>query len=229
MSMISRTNLAEQVRDALATKIVRGDIAPGERLVEQSLAKEFGTSQTPIREALRLLEAARLVESIPHRGTRVRRISDRELLESHVTRGILEQGAARTAAAVFARSPHKLEELRDATTAALAACIDCNAVGAAQENRKFHALIVEACGNRTLFEQWQSLDIENRGLMSTARTSLDAVGFMKQHWPIIEALSDGDGETAGRLLLEHALHFLRIHDVTPEDWAGESISETVSD
>jgi DNA-binding GntR family transcriptional regulator len=58
---IARTVLREQVRDVLLERILRGDLEPGERLVETRLARELGTSQAPVREALRDLELLRLV------------------------------------------------------------------------------------------------------------------------------------------------------------------------
>jgi len=224
MNTIARVNLAERVRDVLTAKIARGDIAPGERLVEQTLAKEFGTSQTPIREALRLLEAVRLVETIPHRGTRVRTITDRELLESHATRGILEQGAARYAAPIFARHPERIRKLREHTEIMLTASRAGDLETAAKENRTFHTDIVTACGNRTLLDQWLALGIESRGLMSNRRVTLDTVAFTEQHWAIVDALAAGRGEEAGKLLLEHSLYFVQKHQSTPEDWAEDTIA-----
>lgn len=65
---IARTVLREQVKDVLLERILRGELEPGERLVETRLARELGTSQAPVREALRDLELMRLVESEPFRG-----------------------------------------------------------------------------------------------------------------------------------------------------------------
>ncbi len=75
-STISRTVLREQVKDVLLARIVSGELKPGERLVETRIAAELGTSQAPVREALRDLELLRLVESEPFRGARVREFGD---------------------------------------------------------------------------------------------------------------------------------------------------------
>src|SRR4051812_24212981 len=85
-----RQCMSDQIRDTLTSKIFDGRLQPGDRLVELEIAREFDTSQTPVREALRELESLRLVESAPYRGTRVRAISDREMFESYTVRGVLE-------------------------------------------------------------------------------------------------------------------------------------------
>jgi DNA-binding GntR family transcriptional regulator len=95
---IARTVLREQIKDLVLERIVSGHYAPGERLVETRLAREFGTSQAPVREALRSLELLRFVESEPFRGARVREVSVAELIEVYPVRSALEEVAAREAA-----------------------------------------------------------------------------------------------------------------------------------
>src|SRR5918996_1265401 len=98
------------------------EIEPGERLVETRLARELGTSQAPVREALRDLELLRLVESEPFRGARVRAVDDSRLLPVFPVRAVLEELAASEAA----RDPERdlsalereLEAMREAAAAA---------------------------------------------------------------------------------------------------------------
>ena len=78
MATISRTVLREQVKDVLLQRIASGELQPGERLVETRIAQELGTSQAPVREALRDLQLLRLVESEPFRGSRVRVFDEEE-------------------------------------------------------------------------------------------------------------------------------------------------------
>ena len=95
---IARTVLREQVKDVLLQRIVSGELEPGERLVETRIAQELGTSQAPVREALRDLELLRLVESEPFRGSRVRVFDEEEMIEVYPVRASLEELAARLAA-----------------------------------------------------------------------------------------------------------------------------------
>ena len=225
-SIVVKSNLAARIRDALTARVTGGQLAPGERLVELVIAREFGTSQGPVREALRMLEAVGLVESVPHKGTRVRAIGERELFESYVTRAVLEEGAARYAAAhAFARSPAAVAELRATVVAQLAAARDADMPAVARHNAAFHRRIVVASGNRTLAEAWESFGIESRGTVTLTRKAYDVVEATRQHEPIIDALAAGDGETAGRLVREHGLFFARLHDTGPESWAAQALGD----
>lgn len=82
----------------LRKRIVEGDYPQGLKLIEQDLAKEFGTSRPMLREILSDLENLGLVEKLPNRGTTVRRISSQSLLEIMEIREVLEGLAARLAA-----------------------------------------------------------------------------------------------------------------------------------
>lgn len=88
----------EFVASRLREAILRGDLAPGERLDESALAVALGVSRTPIRSALRVLAAESLVELQPHRGAVVTELSPDELGEVYLVRAILEGMAARLAA-----------------------------------------------------------------------------------------------------------------------------------
>src|SRR3954447_24299604 len=98
---VRRDCMRAQICRELVRRIVEETYRPGERLVELQVAREFNTSQAPVREALRELEALRLVESETYRGTRVREITEREMHEASLVRGVLEQAAAVGAAAAL--------------------------------------------------------------------------------------------------------------------------------
>lgn len=73
--------LAERVFHQLQDAIVRGELAPGSKITEPGLSKTYGISRGPLREAMRRLEAHRLIERVPHVGARVVQLSMKELLE----------------------------------------------------------------------------------------------------------------------------------------------------
>jgi DNA-binding GntR family transcriptional regulator len=77
-----RRVLSTWVKDAILTRILQGDLAPGSRLVETRLARQFGTSQAPVREALRDLATLGFIETEPYRGSWVRKPTKAELSES---------------------------------------------------------------------------------------------------------------------------------------------------
>ena len=94
-SAVSRRVLAEQVKDRLLQDILSGGYPPHSRIVETRVARDLGTSQAPVREALRGLEALGVIEILPFRGARVRRPTTEELLEAYAVRYELEALGAR--------------------------------------------------------------------------------------------------------------------------------------
>ncbi|HEX3448564.1 MAG TPA: GntR family transcriptional regulator [Isosphaeraceae bacterium] len=200
-----RNCLSDHIRKALAQRIIDGSLKPGERLVELKIAREFNSSQTPVREALRELESLRLIESLPYRGTRVREVSEREMAEAYAVRAALERLAAESAVTVL---KGKAVALRQSVANLLAAARAGDREGYASHDLDLHRAIVSASGNRTLLAIWESLAFETKTRLSLARRQLDLVTLAAWHETVIDALEAGDGETAGRLLKDHAESFM---------------------
>jgi DNA-binding GntR family transcriptional regulator len=201
---VQRDCMRDQIKRVLVERILDGYYRPGDRLVELQIARELKTSQGPVREALRELEALRLVESETYRGTRVRALSEHEMEHAGRVRGVLEQTAARWGAAVLQRDLGSLRAALEAIRSA-AAARDVSAYAA--HNMSFHRLIVEASGNDVLLRVWDSLMLEVRTRIGLARSAIDLTAAAETHRPIVDAFERGDGETAGRLLQEHAEFF----------------------
>jgi DNA-binding GntR family transcriptional regulator len=207
LSTISRTVLREQVKDVLLQRIVSGELQPGERLVETRIAQELGTSQAPVREALRDLELLRLVESEPFRGARVRALGDDELVEIYPVRAALEELAAKLAAERLAGDVAALEEQVEGMRAAGKR----GDVGAlTQHDILFHRLLVEASGNVPLVQCWKSLGVEGRITLSLYGTYIEPQEAAGLHDPILDAVRAGDVARAGKEARKHIEHFARI-------------------
>lgn len=204
MNVLSRTSLRTQIKKILLARILNGEYKPGDRLVEMQIAQELGTSQAPVRESLRELEALGFVESEPYRGTRVKGVTKEELTEIYPVRAALEDVAARAAAKRLAGHVEGLE-------AELAAMHREAEKGDLYEQVRhdveFHRLIVEASGNRVLQEAWKSLRIEARTLISALSTALDPYELAERHRPVLDALAAGDSERAGILIRQHVEFF----------------------
>src|SRR5262245_32363738 len=207
MSAIWSTVLREQVKDILLHRIASGDLKPGERLVETRIAAELGTSQAPVREALRDLELLRLVESEPFRGARVREFGDSELIEVYPVRAVLEELAAREAATRLDGDVGVLEREVEAMRAA-ARRGDVNAL--ARHDIAFHRLMVEAAGNTILEQTWKSLGVEGRITISLYGTYVEPEEAAELHVPILEAIRSGKPGVAGRAARKHVEAFARI-------------------
>ena len=104
--------LVDRLAATIQARVLSGEFASGSRLRQESLATEFGVSRTPVREALRKLQAAGIVQLEPRRGARVRGPSAREVREAYEVRAELEGLAAALAAARI--RDDELRRLRDA-------------------------------------------------------------------------------------------------------------------
>jgi DNA-binding GntR family transcriptional regulator len=202
---LTRTMYREQIKEALLERILNGAYPPGERIVETRVAREFGVSQGPVREALRELETLRLVVSEPFVGVRVRAVSREELGEIYPVRSGLEEVAARTAPLRLDGDVRALEREVDAMRRAADA-------GAAHEfmphDVHFHRLIVEASGNRTLTELWTSLHVEARTMITFTRFG-DLHYIAESHLPILDAIRARDPEGTAAALREHFDYYAR--------------------
>jgi DNA-binding GntR family transcriptional regulator len=207
MSVLTRTVLREQVKEVLLERILDGTYAPGDRLVETRIAQELGTSQAPVREALRELELLRFVESKPYVGARVREVLEEELAEIYPVRAAIEEVAAREAAVRLEGGVDKLvDELEAMRQAADAGDLH----GQVEADVRFHRLIVEAAGNQTLLEVWGSLRVEVRTIVTVLATGIDRHELAEMHRPILDALAARDPAEAGQAVREHVEHFGRL-------------------
>ena len=197
---LGRQSTSDRVREILMDRILDGTYQPGDRIVELEVSKELGTSQAPVREALRELQGLRLVEVRPYKGARVREVSDEEVRESFEVRSVLEEFAALRAAPRLAGD---VTALRDAVEAMRAAADprDCDAFVSA--DLAFHAAIVSAAGQGTLAHVWESVGVEVWMRVLLRRSGLDLAPVAEAHVPIVEAFERGDASEAARLLRRH--------------------------
>ena len=207
MNGISRTVLREQVKDLLLQRIASGELKPGERLVETRIAAELGTSQAPVREALRDLELLRLVESEPFKGSRVRAFGNAELVEVYPVRAVLEELAAKEATKKLAGDVSALEAEVEAMREA-ARRGDVTAL--VRHDIAFHRLVVEAAGNPILEQCWKSLGVEGRITITLYGTSIEPQEAAELHVPLLEAIRWRKPGAAGRAARKHVEAFARI-------------------
>lgn len=197
--------LAERVFHQLQDAIVRGELPPGSKITEPGLSKAYGISRGPLREAMRRLEAHRLIERVPHVGARVVKLSMKELMELFDVREALESMAARIAA----------EHMTAAEIAGLREVLAMHeqqsdlARGEAYYQREgdldFHYRIVQGSHNRMLVVL---LCDDLYYLVRMYRTQFSASGSRPQrafveHHRIVDAIEAGDAELAELLMRRH--------------------------
>ncbi|NBM21142.1 GntR family transcriptional regulator, partial [Streptomyces sp. GC420] len=194
-------SLREQIREHIVDGIVSGRWQPGERIVERRIAVELEVSQTPVREALRELEALRLIESAPNKGVRVRNLTAADLEEIYPVRAGLEQIAAELAAERLAEDVSALEP----EVAALYEA-DRKADGEAQVRHTvaFHREMVRAAGNSVLLHTWESLGIEVFTALSIRWLGTRQQSYAEEHDALVEAFRRRDPHI-GELVKVHVL------------------------
>lgn len=206
----SKDCMSDRIKKVILERICDGTYTCGQRLVELQIAKEFKTSQAPVREALSELEAMRIVETEPFKGTRVREITSREWQECLEIRGVLEQFAAEK---ILDRLENKIGLLKQKALATLKAAQKNDIQKYGLANIEFHRLIVEATENRTLILVWESLATEIRALASVYANAVNLVQSAQDHMEIVEAFAEGDNRYAGKLLKIHT-EIIGVHSVT---------------
>ncbi|WP_255611468.1 GntR family transcriptional regulator [Marinobacterium arenosum] len=197
--------LADRVCDQIATAIVKGELSPGQKISEPELARNYGISRGPLREAIRRLEGWRLVERKPHVGARVVQLSARELIEIYRVREALEGMACRQAATDMPQ-----EEIDD-----LRALLDAHEAGVDQQSGRayfqkegdldFHYRIVQGSRNGKLLELLGG-DLYHLVRMYRYQFSVSSSRpkrALKEHRQIVDAIEARDPELAEMLMRRH--------------------------
>jgi DNA-binding GntR family transcriptional regulator len=189
----------EVIRDAIA----EGRLEPGERLKEEELAREFGISRTPIREALLMLQAEGLVAAAANRGASVRSYRADDLDDMYTLRALLEGHAAQRAAGTI--TPDQLQVLQESVERFVQLRLD-DIGELVKENAVFHDTILDAARSERLpgmVRQVILLPMQYKSWMWYSRKQLEL--SCHYHQKILEALEARDAERAGGLMKAHVL------------------------
>ena len=195
-------NLKEAVYQRLKEGIVRGEISPGSKLVETQISQKLGVSRTPLREAISRLGQEGLLEVIPRHGTFVRKQTVNEILESLEIREALEGLAARLAARHA--TPEIVQKMKSCFSDFSPKNVEKSIKEYAQQNVRFHHLVIQASQNRrliglirNLFDQMDMVRLHTIVLPGRARNSL------AEHREIIRLIEKKKGDLAEKLLRFH--------------------------
>lgn len=228
-------NAVDRVAGAIQAQVLSGAVPVGARLRQEALAEEFGVSRTPVREALRHLQATGLVELLPNRGAIVRGPSAREIREAYEVRAELEGLAAELAAGrISDRDLLRLREAQALFREAVATLIARRARRPepwrdesvwVRANDLFHQAILDAAGNDRLSDTIADLHRSFPRDLTWAALSQSS-GLLEenveQHEAILEAIEQRDPDEARRRMIEHVrsageLVTLRFEQVVAAD------------
>lgn len=222
LKMDSYQPLRDVIFETLRKAIVSGDIKPGERLMEVSLAEQMGVSRTPVREAIRRLEAEGLVTMIPRKGTHVSELSVKDIMDVLEVRTVLDKLATDLAAKRI--QPFQLRSLESVHKQYIACVEKENMEGAIRKDVEFHDIIYAASGNPRLVAVASSLrEHIYRFRVIYMRDNLIAENVLNEHEEILDALRNAQNKEASNLAEEHIRNQMEtiIKTVTENTGRGE--------
>jgi len=207
---VEREVLSELVKDRILAWILEGVLEPGSRIVETRVARDLGTSQAPVREALRDLATLGFVEMQPYRGSRVRKPSKDELVDAIEVRAELEALAGRLAA--VRRTDKCLADLERLYSEMEEAAERGDTHDHALKNTQFHRRIVDSAHNETLTRLWSMLEPFARTYITASAPGMDLKWLGHRHDGILEAIRDGDPDRAEATMRTHAYEAAKLID-----------------
>lgn len=193
--------LRDVVCDEIRDQIISGRHLPGTRLIEDQLARDLGVSRSPVREALRVLEAEGFIDMVPRKGVVVSSISSDEAAEVFEVRIALEALAARLAARkASTTSVAHLTGILDEAEEALS---HHDVVRLARLNTEFHELVLDVAGNGYLRDVMIPLRGRMQWIFGQTAGGQRGHRSLAEHRQLAQAIADHDEEGAARSAAQH--------------------------
>lgn len=194
--------LRDVVFNTLRQAILRGELKPGERLMEIQLANKLGVSRTPIREAIRKLELEGLVLMIPRKGAEVADITEKSLKDVLEVRRALEELSVKLTCDRITKE--EIKELEQAAENFRKTLKSKDITEIAEADVRFHDVIYTATKNQKLIQLLNNLHEQMyRYRIEYLKNEEVYPKLLKEHKEIIERISKGEKEAAARMVCEH--------------------------
>jgi DNA-binding GntR family transcriptional regulator len=193
-----RAIVAQKLREA----IMSGNLKPGQRLVERELCEMMGVSRPSIREALRLLEADGLVNTVPHRGPMVSTISLEEARQLYAARAVLEGFAGRECARLH--DPAVVRKIGEALGRLKIALAESDMIAVLEAKTDFYAALIGGCQNAFIERMLKPLHDRITLLRITSMSHPKRVNkSLREVTAIWRAIQSGDEDLAERCCVDH--------------------------
>ena len=202
---IKPSTLADDVFDRIRTAIVKGELAPGSKINEPQLSRQYGISRGPLREAIRRLEGCKLVEIKPNIGANIVHLDISQIIEIYEIREVLEGLACKLAAANATSGD--CAKLRELLTHHEEQIQSENGLRYYQRegDLDFHYQIVQCSGNQRLFDMLcgELYHLLRMYRIQTASEPSRPIQAFKEHHQIVDSIEQSDGELAELLMVRH--------------------------
>ncbi|MCW2950933.1 MAG: GntR family transcriptional regulator [Conexibacter sp.] len=197
-----REPAARRAYDHVKGRLLAGAYEDGELLSEGTIAHELGISRTPVREALLQLQSEHLLTLYPKRGALVTPVSGREVVELFESRLLLERHCLRAA---LPPAPGLLAALEAELARQRELLARDDFAGFVTADREYHRLWVAAAGNRILLDLYDRLRDRQQRVTATmiATDERRPRELVAEHERILDALRDGEAESADLALTQH--------------------------
>lgn len=215
--------LRDVVFNTLREAILRGDLEPGERLMEIALANRLGVSRTPIREAIRKLELEGLVVMIPRRGAQVASITKKDLQDVLEVRSSLEVLATELACERI--TPEQLDSLKSALSRFESVLGNSDVSVIARADVDFHDVIFESTNNARLVQILNNLREQMYRYRLEYLKDFSSHGqLLEEHKRLVEAIAAHDRQKAVEIIKAHIYNqeIAVIKTISPTDAAHQS-------
>lgn len=194
--------LRDIVYKTLRNAILKGELKPGERLMEMKLAGKLGVSRTPVREAIRMLEQEGLAVTVPRRGAQVAKMTLKDMEDVYIVRKCLERLALETLCGNV--TPEQIASIRYAQKVFEEAVNDGDADRMEQKDTEFHNVIYEASGNKRLVSLMTIIQEQiSRYRWAYLQHESQVQTLVSEHRKIVETLEKGIFEDCLEATMQH--------------------------
>lgn len=198
--LIRKEKYSNQVCQYIQDKILSGEYPDGYHLVETKIAKDFGISQSPVREALRELEVMGLVEAKPYSGCYVRAIDEQGLQQIFDLRSLLECFAA--SSGVYNLTEEDISHMQDIIKQMADAATEQDKADLVEYDVAFHSVVVSAADNPILERMWKLVGATQWTAL-TINSHADLRYFPESHKLLLEYAKAHDPAGYQRELANH--------------------------
>lgn len=202
LNMNAYLPLRDVVFNTLREAILKGELKPGERLMELKLAAKLGVSRTPIREAIRMLEQEGLAVTVPRKGAEVARMTEKDMEDVLMIRAALDQLAVQIACDEI--TEEQLEELQQAKRAFEISTKSDDVKAIAQADVEFHDAIYCTTGNTKLVTMLNNLREQvYRYRVEYLKDDTSYPSLIMEHQKIVDGLQRRDKEYVSEVMKDH--------------------------